>query len=343
MGMCKSSKVAVALLLMAVLMAACTIPENEAFQADWQIYKRQFVTLDGRVVDSGNQGVSHSEGQGYGLLLALAADDRETFAQIWEWTHANLQVREDRLFRWRRRPDTPSAGEDPNNASDGDILIAWALLRAGERWQRVDYREAALGILTDVRSKLVRRWRDLTVLLPGAAGFEHDGVLTVNLSYWVFPALTDFARVDGQTKTWKELADSGLTLLSKARFGRLGLPPDWLTLGDPLAPSEGFKPRFGYDAVRIPLYLVWGKESSEMLRPFQSFWGAYGRFTPAWTNLKENCVDGEGAPAGMRSIKNLVQRALHASAERFPEMEVGQDYYSSSLLLLSRLAGMEAL
>jgi endoglucanase len=159
----------------------------------------------------------------------------------------------------------------------------------------------------------------------------------------VFPALRDFAQVDGQTQTWKELADSGLRLLSQARLGRFGLPPDWLTLGDPPAPSERFKPRFGYDAVRIPLYLVWGRQSSETLRPFLNFWGGYGNFTPAWTSLKENCIDGEGAPAGMRSIKSLVQRALGFSAERFPEMGAGQDYYSASLLLLSRLAGMEAL
>lgn len=337
----KNFKVKAALLMVALLLTACVRSERETFTDGWQTYKQLFVTSDGRVVDSGNQGISHSEGQGYGLLLALAAGDRETFARIWEWTKANLQVREDRLFRWRRRPEMPSASEDPNNATDGDLIIAWALLRAGENWQSSDLREAAWGVLHDVRSKLVRRWHGMTVLLPGVQGFEHDGRLTINLSYWVFPALHDFAQADKEPAIWNELSDSGRQLLAQARFGRWGLPPDWLMLGDIPALSDRFKPQFGYDAVRIPLYLAWGRESPEMLQPFLTFWNVFGSFTPAWTNLKENCLDGEGASAGMRAVKGLVQRAHGSTSERWPEMGAGEDYYSSSLLLLSLLASME--
>lgn len=341
MAMWKSLKVKALLLITALWLTACARSERELYVTDWETYKRSFVASDGRVVDTGNQGISHSEGQGYGLLLALAADDRETFDRIWQWTKANLQVREDRLFRWRRRPDVPSASEDPNNATDGDLLIAWALLRAGEKWRRSEFHDAAWGVLADVRSKLVRHWRGMSVLLPGAQGFEHEGRLTVNLSYWVFPALRHFARADKQPEVWTELGDSGRRLVAEARFGRWGLPPDWLALSEPLTPSERFKPQFGYDAVRIPLYLAWGRESAEMLRPFLTFWGAFGPFTPAWTHLRENCMDGDGAPAGMRSIKALVQRVSGSALERWPETAAGEDYYSSSLRLLSLLASME--
>ena len=49
------------------------------FEAEWQIYASTFVTADGRIVDNANGNVSHSEGQGYGLLLAALADDFERF------------------------------------------------------------------------------------------------------------------------------------------------------------------------------------------------------------------------------------------------------------------------
>ena len=46
-----------------------TLKDPEA----WRAYKAHFVTEAGRVVDTANKGISHSEGQGYGMLLAVAA------------------------------------------------------------------------------------------------------------------------------------------------------------------------------------------------------------------------------------------------------------------------------
>ena len=54
--------------------------------ADWEAYRSRFVEDSGRVVDNANGNISHSEGQGYGLLLALAASDRRSFEQIWSFT-----------------------------------------------------------------------------------------------------------------------------------------------------------------------------------------------------------------------------------------------------------------
>ena len=61
------------------------------------------------------------------LLLAIAANDRATFDKIWGWTRANLMVRDDQLLAWRWDPAHRPAVADINDASDGDILVAWAL------------------------------------------------------------------------------------------------------------------------------------------------------------------------------------------------------------------------
>lgn len=96
----------------------------------WQGYKQRFVTSAGRVVDTANGQISHSEGQGYGMLLAVAANDRPTFERLWGWTRANLMVRDDQLIAWRWTPGQRPPITDMNNATDGDILIAWALRRS---------------------------------------------------------------------------------------------------------------------------------------------------------------------------------------------------------------------
>ena len=49
----------------------------------------------------------------------------------------------------------------------------------------------------------------------------------MNPSYYIFPALDDFARVMPAPE-WQRLRRDGLALLSEARFGRWGLPADWV-------------------------------------------------------------------------------------------------------------------
>src|SRR6185503_11012707 len=118
-------------------------------------------------------------------------------------------------------------------------------------------------------------------------GFAKDGGVTVNLSYWVFPALQDLNDLDPAPE-WPELIESGLSLLRSGRFGRWQLPADWLRLADTLETAPDFKPRFGYDAVRIPLYLIWaGLDTPDNLGPFNEFWGhfRFARFVPPWTAL----------------------------------------------------------
>ncbi len=321
-----------------LLLPACSQNNGELGKQAWQTYKSRFIGSEGQVVDAGNANISHSEGQGYGMLLAVEHDDRETFQKLWQWTRANLQVRNDKLFIWRKRPNVDLKDEDPNNASDGDMLIAWALLKAEQRWQQADYRTEALAILTDIKQKLIITWHGLTVLLPGEQGFAKNDGTIVNLSYWIFPALQSFTALDPDP-VWQQLGDSGLTLLQQARYGRWQLPPDWLRLAADNTMQAANKPRFGYDAVRIPLYLAWGNKEAQTLTKFADYWSFYQGYTPAWIDLNENFIDGYGASAGINAIKQLtLWRSGRNRNIALPSLSADQDYYSSTLLLLSQLA-----
>ena len=309
-----------------------------AADADWESFKQSFVEPAGRVVDNGQDRISHSEGQGFAMLFAVHYDDRAAFDRLWQWTQKNLQVRDDALLAWRW--EQGRGATDRNNAADGDLFVAWALVRAGDKWKSAELSAAGKRIAQDIRTKLMRRTAHGLVLLPGLEGFDKPDGMTINLSYWVFPALRDLDRADPAPE-WEELARSGIAILRYSYFGRWRLPPDWLKLGEKVAPGGQPPERFGFDAVRIPVYLLWGKrENDALMQPYRDFWTYYegARDLPAYTNLKDDSVDSHGAGQGIRAIAQAVREHPQARADRLPALERGQSYYSSVLLLLTKVA-----
>ena len=333
------SRFAATLLLATALLAGSTAAL--ATEEGWRQFKQDFILPDGRVVDAGQGGISHSEGQGYSMLLAVHYGDRAAFEQIWQWTRKNLQVRSDHLLSWSW---SPQAGiNDKNNASDGDLIVAWALLRASNKWHVPAYLQASRDIARDIREKLVHKSPHGLVLLPAAEGFHKPEGDSINLSYWVFPALDEIGQADPAPE-WKELAKNGIAILQYAHFGRWKLPPDWLFLTEKVVPSDGLSERFGYNAVRIPLYLLWsGRESPELLKPYREFWGYFkgAQFLPAWTNLKNDSVDSHDASAGIRRVAQWVLAYPRTPGPIRIAPGDEQGYYSAALLLLTEVAMSE--
>jgi endoglucanase len=314
-------------------------------KAMWRAYKGQFVTETGRVVDTANDQISHSEGQGYGMLLAVAADDRAGFEAIWGWTRANLLVRGDALAAWRWEPDKRPAIADMNNATDGDLLIAWALTEAAEAWGDVSFRVAARRIAVEIGRKLILlKTANGPLLLPGMSGFSvedrADGPV-LNLSYYVFPAFGRLPLVAPEFD-WAGLSRAGLRLLEKARFGPARLPSDWISLknGEPQA-ADGFPMQFSYNAIRIPLYLAWA--GFDQPRHHEVFLAAWSR--PERRGLP--LIDlAQGQPAVWLEERGYgALPALSACASKGTAMprtlrgpQAGENYYPATLTLLALTA-----
>ncbi|WP_262297941.1 glycosyl hydrolase family 8 [Microvirga sesbaniae] len=247
--------------------------------ADWEAYRSRFVEDTGRVVDTANGNISHSEGQGYGLLLALAAADRRSFEQIWHFTFTELLIRDDGLAAWKWDPAGKPRVTDRNNASDGDLLIAYALAKAGSAWHEPRYTTAAQKLAKAIgKSTFSRSGRSL-ILLPGVLGFgsgdRPDGPV-VNLSYWVFEAFPVLAALAPEYE-WSRVWRDGVMLLQQGTSGRIRLPADWISLQNGLQPqpADGFPPEFGYNSLRIPLYLLRaGMTDLEWLRALKQRWSA---------------------------------------------------------------------
>jgi endoglucanase len=202
--------------------ARAAAPTPEAL---WNDYKARFIAPEGRLVDdTGN--VSHSEGQGYGMLLAVFSDDRATFNKLWNWTDTNLEVGPEGLAAWRWRPQDSPHVMDKNNATDGDLLIAWALAEAGKRWGEKAFTARAHKISIAIFGKVVRPTIFGPAVSPGLHGFgpdDTDDGPVVNLSYWVFPAFDALAEVAPELD-WAGLRQSGLALIDAAQFGPRRLP-----------------------------------------------------------------------------------------------------------------------
>lgn len=307
--------------------------------AQWQPWRERFVTGDGRVVDNANNNISHSEGQGYGLLLAVLAQDRPTFMRIWGFTRRELLLRDDGVAVWRWDPTSAPHVNDVNNASDGDILIAYSLALAGERWSAPDLTAAAQDLATAIGRVLVKHVGDRAVLLPAAKGFgadERPDGPVINLSYWIFEALPVLARLAPDTD-WIALGDSGRDLVRAARFGSAGLPANWISLHSAApTPALGFDRVFGYDAIRIPLYLVRaGIVDPVLLAPFAKAWSATAD-TPSVVNLADGRATETLADPGYRMIAATVACALdHKPIQASLRTPTPTSYYPSTLHLLA--------
>jgi endoglucanase len=319
-------------------------------QALWASYVGQFVMPDGRVIDNVNGSITHTESQGYGMLLAVAAGDRETFQRIWAFTETHMYVREDGLGSWKWQPASVSTAApegaiaDTNNATDGDILIAWALAEAGAAGFGDDYTKRARAIVAALEATVYDLPPFGLQIMPGRQGFsaeERDGKPVINLSYWVFPAFQRLAEL-APAPFWSGLAESGWNLIVASSSFSAALPPDWMALdaaAGTVSTAAGFDDGFSYNAIRIPLYLAMtGPASRRVLRAgFEHWFGFAGPLNTVGVNdraLRDALTD-----PGYEAI-----RALYGCSTRgapWPPaliQSLDTNYYPATLQLLALMA-----
>jgi endo-1,4-beta-D-glucanase Y len=329
--------VVLALLAAFSSVSASGAPAPATLLADgWRQYRERFVTAEGRVVDNANGGISHSEGQGYAMLIAERLDDRPTFETIWRWTQSNLLVRGDGLAAWRWSPETPHV-TDHNNATDGDLLIAWALAEASDRWHVSEYKRSARQILEALATNVVASSRFGPILLPASTGFagkdQPDGPV-VNLSYWIFPAFKRLRAVSDAID-WDAITATGKTLIGLSRFGPRRLPSNWISVGRAQPePASSFPAVFGYDAVRIPLYLAWGGPSNrDLLKSFLPL-------DLSVIDVKTDSPSQKLSDPDYGAIANLAECVGSYSSVQWKAFH-GEVYYPATLHLLALIAADE--
>jgi endoglucanase len=237
---------------------SCETPRPREVRRAWRAYVRRFVQPDGRVIDLSDGGVSTSEGQAYGLIRAVWADDRPSFDRMLDWTRDNLQHGDPAAlpaWRWGDAGNGVWGVISENPAADADQWMAYALLIAAEQWDEPRYRGQALGLLAAIWEQEVGMVGPHRVVLPGpwARGGEP---LHLNPSYFLPFAYRAFAVADPE-RPWGELVDGSYALLSTLMADE-ALPPDWVWM-DPITgtvqPTPADAPEnadlHGFEAFRV--------------------------------------------------------------------------------------------
>ena len=314
-----------------------------ADEINWQRFKTRFISEEGRVIDTGNGHISHSEGQGLGMLLSVAHNDHETFNKIWKWTSKNLDLRDDGLFVWRWVPGESDHTKDLGSASDGDVLIAWAMARAANKWKNAEYVATATRLAKNIRTQLITEIYGDTFILPGPVWPRRDGYIIINLSYWIYPAFQELSILDPSPQ-WEKLISTGIELMSLVKFGKWELPSDWFAIktNGTVSKLDNFPFVFGYEAVRIPLNYLWGGyKQKDVLRIYQTFWSSTAKGNKLVTILGlalDSIIQQENVLA-YRVVNELIecglsQKPVDVLSKSFSDYE---DYYSAALFLIGQL------
>ena len=203
-----------------------------------------------------------SEAMGYGMLLTVAAGDQTAFDRLNSFRKAlgaeyNKVYTSGGLMAWNSGNTCPpsATGGNANNAPDGDLDAAMALVQASKRWPTGTYKNDALAVIDGIWANNI-----------GTSGSNpYVGAGTVNLkdksymSYWTLGYFQVFARfVTDATKqqNWKGLATRGYQVLKtiQANPACNGEFPESVQIDGTL--WNGDPCDFGYDSCRVPWRLA---------------------------------------------------------------------------------------
>jgi cellulose synthase/poly-beta-1,6-N-acetylglucosamine synthase-like glycosyltransferase len=199
---------------------ATTLPEKA--HASAEAFFGRYADPGGRIVRRDQGGDTVSEGQAYGMLLAVAVDDQARFSSIWGWARDHLQLQDGLLAtQW-------SGGKvvNPQPATDADLDAARALVLAGRRFGSPAYTAAGTEIGEAVLDHETATIGGHSVLVAGPWGVQPP---VINASYFSPRAYADLnaARPDPR---WDELAATSRSILASLTDNGTQRPPDWATL-----------------------------------------------------------------------------------------------------------------
>lgn len=319
----------------------------------WTNFARGIVTAEGRVVDrSDARLITTSEGQSYAMFFALVNDDRALFERLWQWTVDNLcqgdATRNLPAWLWGRSETVDEKTKtstllwgvlDTNNATDADLWLAYDLLEAARLWNRPDYREAGLALLTLVRETCIREVGSLgPVCLPGRVGFvRDDGAVTVNPSYCPLQLFTRFALEDPY---WRAVERSTVRMLLRAAPG--GIAPDWATFSARGLRLDAGRNEGSWDAVRTYMWIGMLSEDvperSVLMRHFAPFYAVVTtrKAVPGRADAAAVTVGDPGPDAFQAAFLSWYPESVDAAHARavLQQHPVTADQYYRSMLVL---------
>lgn len=347
----------------------CNYPtyDNQHVRDSYEAWKTDVITPDGaggylrvRKPDSGTViGSTVSEGQGYGMLLAVYFGDQELFDNLWLYTKQYFN--ENGLMHWEVDPNGSVIGTGA--ALDGDEDMAWALVMASRQWSEspriASYHDEAVALIEAMWEHEIDHTRD-GMPLPGDSW---GGADITNISYFAPAYYRVFGEVTGNVEGWQQVIETSYAIIERslnAANGNAdnGLVPAWCnSQGVPVQAFEGAPTHFQNDSTRTPFrvgqdYCYYGEPRAlSYMRKIASFYAGVGvaniidGYDLDGTPHPEHSVNGSQAasfvgPAavaamGSDELQSFLEEAYVAVAGR--GLNAGTIYYQASWEALSLL------
>lgn len=224
-----------------------------AFETGYKAWREAHIaecTGMARVKGCQGENSTCSEAMGYGMLLAVAADDQTLFDKLEAFRKGLLAVNDapntssGKVMAWNSGDSCPPAasGGNSNSATDGDLDAAMALFQADKRWPGGAYGTEAKKYVEAIWLNQVEKdgsGQPLR-LKPGNMALDMDR--RDYISYYAPGYFHVFAKITGQDK-WNKLADVFYVKLAEqqAKSTNGQIPDQFGGTGD-----------IGYDSCRAP-------------------------------------------------------------------------------------------
>jgi oligosaccharide reducing-end xylanase len=315
-----------------------------------------------------------SEGQSYGMMIAVQMDLKTEFDKLWRFAKAKMQYPANTqhqawkyYFKWQGFP----AGNDWNfgdttvPAPDGDEYFAAALYLADLRWGsngEINYKQEADNIAAalihnnptnDGRHPIIHQQQKMIVFVP----FGNSNEFT-DPSYHL-PAFYEMFALYGPSSdqnTWRELAEISREYLVKSAHSSTGLHPDYATFdGRPTTGNPGDQhDQFRYDAWRVVMNMAmdyaWFSQDPRMKTQVEKYHAFFANYLGP-NNVSQSLfsVDGSNASGGSSTAltATLASGAMASDAPNktsyvealwnVPQQEGEYRYYQESVYLLALL------
>lgn len=263
-------------------------PLDSALQRTWNGVKARNIRpwSDGMVhrPKSETPGDAVSEGQAYGMMLALYMNDQAGFDGIWDGAERNLWNDGNGFYDWRWQDGRVTGSGFATDADQdialmlifADALVTKGIWNAHKSPKNVDYKTRAQVILNTLWTKGV----NAGALRPGAnwggGGTCGSGAGTwpcgehVNPGYFS-PANYRIFKDFDKSRAWGDVVERSYAIIAKSPGYSRGLLPDWMNLDGsyPTTSALGYNPFDGgralyKDAIRVHWRLAmdwqWFKE-----------------------------------------------------------------------------------
>jgi len=289
----------------------------------WAYYKSHYLMSNGLVNHMQGQNVGAneavSEGQGYGMLLALLNSDQATFNTIFGAANSILWDNGRKSYNWQYVNGGVSAGA----ATDADLDIGLALVFADELRKKnywnaynaggVTYQSRAMDIIRTIRSKMCSN----DFLLPGD-NWGGDAINNLNPSYFATAWLKVFNQYQSEVNFDPVITKCYQVLKVRSTQYAKGQAPDWCTSSGGRA-SQRSSLGMTNDGIRTPWRIamdaLWFNDS-RAIEFCSNSRNTLTRYTDPQKNLlmAQMCQYDESGNAGASTCGSFSEVAMWCSA-----------------------------